>query len=461
MILSLICAIYWWNVSPEGTSTDAVRCGLVFTLAIIMLITGIMPMGAAIFLSIAAANALNILNDAQVFSGYSSKVIWLIVCAFFVARGVIKSGLGARIAYNLIYKFGNTIFGLSYSLIFSEALISPMIPSATARSSGIFLPIGRALIEKYDAGCSDKKHSVGPFIVMLLFFGNLITSGMFATSMAGNPLAVKIAKDYGANITWVIWASAASVPGIISLLLLPFIISKVCSLPKLNDKAKNEIKVLAKNSLSEMGVITKKEIGVIITLITLVLGWIFEKQIGVNTTITTLFGVLALLAIRAISWNDILEEKSAWNTFIWFGGILSLSDALNHYNVMSWLISMAENTLNTMPTTSKLIMGALIIIYAHYIFASSTAYLAAVLGIFIAMYVNSGVDPLFASLFLSLAAILSSGFTHYGSAVAPPLLALGHVSISQWWKYCAIISNAVIMIWLVTGAVWWKIIGII
>ena len=65
----------------------------------------------------------------------------MIAIAFFLARGFIKTGLGNRISYMIVSAFGNTTLGLTYSLVFAEALLAPAIPSVAARAGGIFLPI--------------------------------------------------------------------------------------------------------------------------------------------------------------------------------------------------------------------------------------------------------------------------------------------------------------------------------
>ena len=56
--------------------------------------------------------------------------------AFWLAGGFIKSGLGKRVAYGFVSAFGSTTLGLTYSLVFAEALLSPAVPSVTARAGG-------------------------------------------------------------------------------------------------------------------------------------------------------------------------------------------------------------------------------------------------------------------------------------------------------------------------------------
>lgn len=59
---------------------------------------------------------------------------WLIAIAFWLSGGFIKSGLGNRIAYGIVALFGKTTLGLTYSLVFAEALLAPAIPSVAARA---------------------------------------------------------------------------------------------------------------------------------------------------------------------------------------------------------------------------------------------------------------------------------------------------------------------------------------
>lgn len=68
---------------------------------------------------------------------------WLIAIAFWLSKGFIKSGLGNRIAYSIVSKFGSTTLGLVYSLVFAEALLAPAIPSVAARAGGIFFPLAQ------------------------------------------------------------------------------------------------------------------------------------------------------------------------------------------------------------------------------------------------------------------------------------------------------------------------------
>jgi len=58
-------------------------------------------------LSVDARKPLDVTMVAEGYKDFSEEFILLIIVAFLIARGVIKSGLGKRIAFLIIRKFGN------------------------------------------------------------------------------------------------------------------------------------------------------------------------------------------------------------------------------------------------------------------------------------------------------------------------------------------------------------------
>ena len=81
------------------------------------------------------------LTFQQAFSAMTNDVIWLIVLAFFFAKGFVQTGLGDRVATFFVKMLGKSTLGLSYGLSISEAILAPAMPSTTARAGGVYLPI--------------------------------------------------------------------------------------------------------------------------------------------------------------------------------------------------------------------------------------------------------------------------------------------------------------------------------
>jgi len=77
---------------------------------------------------------------ARVLSGFTNQTVWLIFAAFLFSRAIGVTGLGMRVAYLLIRRFGSSSLRLAYSTVASGALLAPFVPSDTARGGGVVYP---------------------------------------------------------------------------------------------------------------------------------------------------------------------------------------------------------------------------------------------------------------------------------------------------------------------------------
>jgi di/tricarboxylate transporter len=123
----------------------------IFVAAIVGIITKPLPMGAIALFGIAATALTGTLTINQALSGFGNSTIWLIVVAFFISRGFIKTGLGSRIAYLFMAALGKKTLGLSFALIATDLVLAPAIPSNTARAGGIVFPLVKASAKAYSS----------------------------------------------------------------------------------------------------------------------------------------------------------------------------------------------------------------------------------------------------------------------------------------------------------------------
>ena len=276
----------------------------IFVTTIAGIILKALPMGAVAMIGIAVTALSGTLSIADSMSGFSDVVIWLIVLAFFISRGFIKTGLGARIAYSFMALLGRRTLGLSYGLAATDLVLAPAIPSNTARGGGIIMPIMASLARAYGSNPGDaSSKKMGAFLTLTAYQVNCITSAMFLTAMAANPLAQKLAGDLKVNITWGGWALAALVPGLVALILVPLLIYKLMR-PEITETP--EAVEMAKGHLRDLGPIKRQEwmmLGVFVMLLVL---WIFAKQLGdINATTSALAGLAVLLLTGVLNWDDI------------------------------------------------------------------------------------------------------------------------------------------------------------
>lgn len=453
--VALLGAGLYFFCRPEVLSVDTWMLFTIFVCTIVAIILKPLPMGALSLLSISALMLTKAVPQTVILQGFSSDLIWLIIMACFLARSFIKTGLGNRIAYAFISLFGGTPLGLSYGLLLSSACMSPLIPSTTARTGGIILPVLQSIIRAIGGGVESKK--MASYLTLVVFHGSIITSAMFVTANAGNPIVLKFAKEMGIDISWSTWALAAFVPGVISLLSLPFLLRffvpcTVENKEKVVEHAKLELQALGKVSKKEK--ITLSIFGLLLFL------WAFGPLFHVHPTEAAFFGVALLLLANVLEWKDILNEEIAWDTFFWMATLIMMASELQHLGVISYFTGQIVHVIPTYSWHVALGVLSLIYFYSHYFFASTTAHLSSMFAPLLAVACTLGAPPLVAVFCLGFVSNLFGGLTHYASGPAPILYSQGHVEIKTWWKIGFFTSIFYLIIWLGIGPLWWKLLAL-
>jgi DASS family divalent anion:Na+ symporter len=459
-LLSVITGlVLWFLPTPEGLDKQAWHLFSVFVATIIAIILAPLPMGAVSLIAIAVCILTKTLSLQEALSGFGSNIAWLVVFAFFISRGFIKTGLGRRVAYFFISILGRNTLGLAYGMVLTEFLLSPMIPSVTARGGGIVFPIVNSLIEAYTKGhnvTAEQADKTAKYLVKVCFNCNVLTSTLFLTAMAGNPLIASLADTCGVKITWTSWAVGVALPGVILLAMLPLVIYMIQPPGIKENPAAPEI---AKAKLKEMGRLSFQEIIMVGTFLLLIGMWIFGEEIGVDATTTALVGTCILLLSSILTWEDAVSEKAAWKTFFWFAILLMMSGFLTKLGMMAWLGQQIKVMLSGINVYVAGVMVCLFYFYIHYIFASITAHVTVMYTTFLLVLLVSEFPPLPSAMTLAVLSTLSGGLTHYGIGSAPIYFGAGYFSTRQWWRIGFIVSTLHLILWTALAAAWWKMIG--
>jgi divalent anion:Na+ symporter, DASS family len=221
-------AAIWFCPMPDGLKPQAWQLFAIFVATILGFILQPLPLGAVALVSITLTALFGVLKPAEVLSGFSSSPIWLTVSAFLYARGFIKTGFGRRIAFTIIRYIGDRTLKLGYCFTLTDLILAPVTPSNTARSGGIVFPIARSISTAFGSEPGASSRKIGSFLMLTAYQSNAITSAMFMTAMTANPLMVTFAAaTAGVTLTWGSWALAAVVPGLASLVIIPFFLYKV------------------------------------------------------------------------------------------------------------------------------------------------------------------------------------------------------------------------------------------
>ena len=457
LLISLILGLIVWILPPpEGLTVQAMHMLSIFTFTIVSIILRPLPIGTIAFLGLTLTTSTQTLEFKQTFSGFSNTTVWLIVIAFFISRGFIKTGLGERIAYFIIKLLGKSTLGMTYGIVLTDLTLAPAIPSITARVGGIIYPIVSALCKTFGSEPYSHPKRLGSFLMKASFQGSVIISGMFLTSMAGNPLIVDTLEGIGINVSWGSWALAACLPGLICLIVVPAFLYKIYP-PEI--KSTPNAKKLAQTELKKMGRIRLQEWTMILTFVLLITLWVFGRQINMDAVVAALIGLSFLLLSSVLTWEDIIKEKGAWNTLMWFATLIMLANSVNTLGLTTWFSNYVQVHIRGLDWVTAFVVLVMLYFYSHYFFASVVAHIGSMYLPFILLCIAVGTPPIVAALSLAFFSSLCGGLTHYGCGPAPIFFGSGYVKIIDWWKLGFFVSLINITVYLTVGSFWWRFLG--
>lgn len=458
LIALAITLALWFSPIPVGIEPRAWHLLALFVGVIVALIGKALPMGGVSFVALTVLILTKTLTMKEAFSGFSHPIIWLVVAAFLLSKSFIKTGLGMRIAYLFVALLGRKTLGLSYGIAATELMLAPAIPSITARAGGIIFPIVKALAISFDS--TPERHSqrlIGSFLILVAYYASLITSAMFLTAMAANPLIVAMLSDVGVHVSWGQWALAASVPGIISLILVPYIVYKLYP-PEIKDTP--QAREMALKHLHEMGPLSKYEWQTLFVFIALVFLWIVGDHWGIDSTVVALLGVTTFMLTGVLTWEDIKKEHDAWDTLIWFSTLLMMATYLNDLGLIRWMSNHIQAMMAGLSWWVAAPSLILIYFYSHYLFASNTAHVSSMYAAFLTVGIALQAPPYLMAYSLAFSSSLFACLTHYGTGSAPILFGSEYVNLKTWWKMGFIMSIVFLLIWVGIGGLWWKLLGL-
>ena len=348
-VLALACAIWFWPV-PDGLTLAAWHLFALFAAAIVSVVAGALPILTSSLLAVAAAVLTGTLTPEQAYSGFANGTILLIVVAFLVARAVVTSGLGDRIGHLVVSAFGRSTLGLSYSLFLVDALIAPAFPSNTARS-GVLYPIAFSLAEAAGAKPGDdSRRRVGGFIMFSGMASLSLSSALWLTAMAANPLGAEMARTFGVEIDFGSWLIAASVPTLTAMALLPLVLYKAIA-PEVT--ATPLAPAAARKALAALGPLRRQEKVVAVTFAGMVVLWGLAGTLGLDSTAIAFLGLGVLLATGVLTAGDIAKEGDVLATFLWFAALFTLSSQLNALGFMGFVGQRLAGTMDGMAPAGR------------------------------------------------------------------------------------------------------------
>jgi divalent anion:Na+ symporter, DASS family len=446
-----VAAAIWFSGPPAGLTVQAWRLFAIFAAAILAVVAGALPILTSSVLALAAVVLTGLLSAEAAYAGFANGTILLIVVAFLVAGAVVKSGLSARAGHWMVSRFGRSTLGLSYSIFILDAVIAPAFPSNTARS-GVLYPLAFSLADAAGARPTEPhKRRLGAFLMFSGIASLSVSSALWLTAMAANPLGTEMAREHGVEIGFGRWLVAASVPTLCAMALLPVVLYRLI---KPEVRATPDAPAAARRALAALGPLKRHEWIVLVIFVAMVILWALAATIGLDSTAVAFLGLGALLATGAITLQDIAQQGDVLATFIWFAVLFTLSSELNTLGFMQFLgANLAEGLSGLASPTAGLVLVAAYVLL-HYLFVSQTAHLLALFAVFLDVGVRLGVNPAVLAFHLLFATNYFSGITPQGSSANLLFAGSGYLSQNELYRLGAITTGVSFLIYAVIGTPW-------
>jgi DASS family divalent anion:Na+ symporter len=441
----------WFSPIPAAVTPPAWHLFAIFVAAIMAVVLNALPILTASVCALAAAVLTGTLEPDRAYSGFANGTILLIVVAFLVARAFVKCGLGTRLGHAVVSVFGRSTLGLVYSIVFVDAVIAPAFPSNTARS-GVLYPLAFSLAEVSQSRPSDpERRRLGALLMFSGMASLSLSSALWLTAMAANPLGAAIARPMGVEISFKSWLIAASVPTLTAMALLPLFLFKVMP-PEVT--ATPDAPVAARAQLKALGRPTRDERIVAAIFVAMVILWALSATLSLDSTAVAFLGLGLMLATGVLTGSDIAKEGDVLSTFIWFAVLFTLSDQLNQLGFMRFL---GDRLAARMHGLSPLTAGIVLVtayVALHYLFVSQTAHLLALFGVFLSVGVTLGISAGPLAFLLLFATNFFSALTPQASSANLLFAGSGYLSQGELYRLGLMTTAFNLVIYLVVGVPW-------
>src|SRR5512139_1634370 len=385
-------------------------------------------------------------------SGFSNTTVWLIFAAFMFALGYERTGLGTRIALLLARKLGESPLGLGYAVALADVLLAPFTPSNTARSAGTIYPVIRLVPGLFEVHSTDASRRMGGYLMWTAFAATCVTSSTFVTALAPNLLALDLVRtSIGVDISWTEWVRGFWPVSLALLVLVPLLARRIY---RPHSSGGAAVTAWAAGELVRLGRLTRREVamgGLALAALGL---WAFGRSV-IDATTVALAVVVLMVLTRIVTWDDVLGHKPAWNVLAWFATLVTLADGLNRVGVVTWIARGAAASLAGQPPIAVMLVLVALFFLVHYLFASITAHVTAVLPVMLAAGAAvPGVPPRTFALLLCYSLGIMGVITPYATGPAPVYFASGFLPRKSFWAL-GLLFGAIFLLALVAIGLPW------
>ncbi|MBF0195814.1 MAG: anion permease [Magnetococcales bacterium] len=340
-VLAFLSPLILYNLPILSSIGENARIFIaVFAVTILMWVFKLVPDYVAGLLSVLVTLVLGLTPGSVILGGFQSSSFFMALSIFVLASVVVASGVVFRVTLLLLkYTPPSTFF---YNLIITLAglVLTPILPSSNGRV-GLITP----LLNDLTSSLGFKRQ--GPDATRLAvsaFFGLSIFSSVFLTSKSINFLVFgMLPLQVQESFQWVDWFLAASVAGLVSLVLVLFI-SSVAYPPQEKAHISQEHII---QQLSILGKMSKSEWGATIGVGLFILGIVTTSIHKIKPAWIGLALMFLFLALGTMNKKE-FKDKIDWPFLFLLGTLIGLARAISHLGIDSLIAAQLGGLMGIM-----------------------------------------------------------------------------------------------------------------
>jgi L-tartrate/succinate antiporter len=208
-----------------------------------------------------------------------------------------------------------------------------------------------------------------------------------------------------------------------------------------------------------MGRLSRREVELAALVLVALALWIFGGDV-INAT-TVAIAVIAMMVIgRVVSWDDIVSNKQAWNTLVWFATLVALADGLARVGFVKWFAETVGAQMSGVSPTVAMLGLVAVFFFTHYLFASITAHVTAMLPVVLAVGLGiPEMDMRTLAMLLALTLGMMGILTPYATGPSPVYYGSGYLPAKDFWRLGAIFGLIFFAALMLIGVPWMAMIG--
>jgi len=366
--LAIIAYIVIMLIPTPGLSFAGHSALALLIFAIVMWVTEALHLAVTSLLLLFIQPIIGVASFGNAVIGFANPIIFLMIGGFIIAEAIRKSGLAARLTYNMLNRLGTTPDRSIFVAVWSTGLLSAFIENVVAYA--MLLPIIKEIIPLM--GVKNPENGQSNFSKSMVLGGSYGSlAGGFGTEIGTAPNLMAAAYTHLPFVNWMIFGFP------LAFILMTIIWKWLGIIYKAEIKGIiGGIEAISEKKASLGPMSRNEKLTIIILLFTISL-WVTTQWTGLDSFSVALIGAVLLFAFKVIDWKD-AQSGVDWGLIIFFGGALSLGAALLSTGAANWLIDGIVAFLGPNAST-VLIMVVLMVIAVTITQVMSNIALAAIL----------------------------------------------------------------------------------